>query len=213
MADLEVHDTWSEASVMRGTGSQSVSTAVFPSPRGRGIHPSEPRLIDRPLFRVPTPVAFYSSAAAVVIGALRSMIRGTVELCGNKISRLDGHAHFDEPRVQQAVTDATAAAGCLSAGLAAMAQRMWAGYVDGPGPGEALRAEWWSNVFYTFDLTSQLASRLYMINTSSVYATTNLVDRAFREVHAVGATFESFQSLRRAAAQVLLGHDADHPLL
>ena len=181
-------------------------------PGGRTIHPKDPLLIDRPLYRVPTPVVFYSTAAAVVVGALRTEIRGTVALCGDKISRFDGHAHFDEPRVQQAVTDATGAAACLSAGLGALAERMWVGYVEGAGPDEALRAEWWSTVFFTFDLTCQLASRLYTINTSSVYGTANPVERAFRDIHTISATFETFQSIRRAAGQVLLGHETKHPL-
>ncbi|MGD9750079.1 MAG: hypothetical protein AB7W59_03690 [Acidimicrobiia bacterium] len=48
--------------------------------------------------------------------------------------------------------------------------------------------------------------------TSSAYATHNHVDRALRDIHAISASFESFQALRRDAGRVLLGHRPTLPM-
>jgi hypothetical protein len=51
----------------------------------------------------------------------------------------------------------------------------------------------------------------YGVSTTAVYATRNPVERSLRDLHALNAAFESFQSLRRAAGGVLLGHETRDP--
>ena len=61
------------------------------------------------------------------------------------------------------------------------------------------------------EIDQELVGRLFPAATSAAYATRNPVERALRDVHAISATVESFQSLRWASARVLLGHEPRHP--
>ena len=212
MSDLEIHDTWNAASGMRGTGSHAVSAHNVFVPEDHVVRFTATARIDRPLYRVAGPVLFLPPCAAVAIGVLRSATQGVIDLVAEKISRFDGHAHFDDPRIQQTVADAAAVSASLSAGLAGVAERYWSAIEAGDKPSAQIRADLWSIVFFIFDLTRQHVSNLYAVGTSSAYATRNPVERALRDVHAMNATFDSFQSLRRATGRVLLGHDAKHPV-
>jgi alkylation response protein AidB-like acyl-CoA dehydrogenase len=211
LAELTVHDNWRDASGMRGTGSQSVTAGNVFVPASRAIPISAPTRIDRPLFRVGDGVAFFAAPAAMAVGIVRAGLRGVIDVVSSKVSRFDGHAHYDDVRIQQTVADATAAAECLSAGLARVCGRYWDAIEDGDEPSAALRADLWSVLFATFDVARQQVSNLYTVGTSSTYATRNPVERALRDIHALNAAFDTFQSLRRAAGRSLLGHEANHP--
>lgn len=209
----EVHRTWDNATSMRGTGSHAVTADGVVVPVEATITYRAEPFIDRPAYRIPSHLPFVGGASAISIGILRSTIVGVIELCATKVSRLDGRKHFEDPRVQQYIADATAVADSLTANLEARAKVLDARYADGQRPGRLDRAHWWSAVFYTADAVANEVSKLYRIATSSAYGTRNQVERGLRDSHAITAAFESFQTIRRAAGAVLLGLEASHPLL
>lgn len=211
LAELEVHDNWRDASAMRGTGSQSVSARGVLVPSCRAVPIAAPSRIDRPLYRANDAVLFFAPAGAMAVGILRAAVQGVIDLVSTKVSRFDGHAHYDDARIQQTVADAHAAAECLSAGLARVCGRYWEAVEQAALPDPGVRADLWSVLFATFDVARLHASNLYAVGTSATYATRNPVERALRDVHALNAAFDSFQSLRRAAGRSLLGHEPGHP--
>jgi alkylation response protein AidB-like acyl-CoA dehydrogenase len=148
----------------------------------------------------------------VATGVLRSAIAGVVDLAGHKRSRIDGHAHSDDPRVQQTVGDATAAAVFLSAGLGRVTEDYWSAFVDGGFPSREVRGRLWAGTFAAIDVARQQVSNLYAVATSRAYASRNPVDRALRDIHAINAWSDSVQSLRRSAGLALLGHEPSHPM-
>ncbi|MEZ5232668.1 MAG: acyl-CoA dehydrogenase family protein [Acidimicrobiia bacterium] len=211
LADAEVGETWQAASGMRGTGSHAVAVTDLYVPETMAVPLDAPPLLDRPLFNINDAVLFFAPCAAMAVGILRSATAAVIELVGGKISRFDGHAHFDDPRIQQYVADAVAAAECLSAGLERVCGRYWDRQVEAASPEPERRARLWSVVFASFDVARYHVSNLYAVGTSSAYATRNPIERALRDVHALNAAFDSFQSLRRAAGRSLLGHEPNHP--
>ena len=212
LADCEVSNSWNQASAMRGTGSHAVSAPGIFVPEERTIRADSPLLLDRPAFRCPSQVPFIGCAGAMSIGVLRSALEGAVELCATKRSRYDGHKHFDDPRLQQYVADASAAADSLSANLRENGERLWAVYDASLEPDHQTSARFWSAVFYTVDTAADHVSRLYRVATSATYGTRNKVERALRDIHAVNAAVDSFQAVRRAAGGILLGQEPNHPL-
>ena len=197
---------------MRGTGSHAVTAPGIFVPEDQTIRADSQLLLDRPAFRCPTQVPFIGCAGAMSIGVVRSAIEGVIELCANKRSRYDGHSHFDDPRLQQYVADASAAADSLSENLRANGQRLWADYEANIVPDHETRARFWSAVFYTVDTAADQVSRLYRVATSATYGTRNKVERALRDIHAVNAAVDSFQAVRRTAGGVLLGQEPQHPV-
>jgi alkylation response protein AidB-like acyl-CoA dehydrogenase len=214
MDELEVTDTWLDASSMRGTGSNAVRTPGLFVPSERVVEMKQPPLIDRPLYRVDPRIMIFAPSVALVIGALRCAIDGVVELAGPKVSNAPGRPrHADSWRVQQGVCDATAAAECLSAGLANLMGELWSCAEAGTPPPPPLRARWWSMLCYLLDTARRQVSDLYSLSTSAAYATGNRVERSFRDIHAVATTFEMLpvQAFRGASGLVLLGHDPANP--
>ena len=212
MSEMTVEGNWSEASAMRGTGSNAVRTdgVVVPESRVVDTTGSTP-LLDRTLYRFPLSSALWGCAAVMAIGTLRGALRDAVLLGGEKISRVGAGAHYDDARVQQTIADAQAFSDAWSLSLKTMAANLWSVYEQGAVPDPALRARWWATVFSTYDLARQHVSQLYAVSTSAAYATQSRVGRALNDLHAFSVAFESFQSLRREAGRVLLGHEANHP--
>jgi alkylation response protein AidB-like acyl-CoA dehydrogenase len=214
MDQLEVTETWLDASNMRGTGSNAVRTPGLFVPAERVVEMKQPPLIDRPLYRVDPMIMIFAPSVALVIGALRCAIDGLVELAGPKLTNMPGRPrHADSWRVQQGVCDATAAAECMSAGLGNLMAEVWSCAEAGTPPPPQLRARWWSMLFYLLDTARHHVSELFTRSTSAVYATSNRVERSFRDIHAVATTFEqeAGQMFRRASGLVLLGHEPNNP--
>jgi hypothetical protein len=84
----------------------------------------------------------------------------------------------------------------------------------GDPPSAALRARWWSLLFYVFDTARRSVSDLYRSSGSAVYGTRNPVERSMRDIHAIATTFEQppAQALRADAGRVLAGRDARSPI-
>jgi alkylation response protein AidB-like acyl-CoA dehydrogenase len=210
---LDVGDNWQESSAMRGTGSHRVATPAggVLVPSGRSLPLALVTRLDRPLYRLPLILVFVGSIQPMCLGALRRATAATIELASEKVSRLDGHSHGEEVRVQQAIADATAEHWCLTAGYRAILEEVWAAAEAGEPLPQELRARVWATLFLTVDRCRELVSRLFAAATSAAYATRNPVERALRDIHAVSATTESFQGLHWAAARVMLGHEPGHP--
>ena len=184
-------------------------------PDERVVAPTAPLLVDRTLYRAANLVVLWAPCVALVIGALRCAIDGTVELAANK--RSSGSPvrlmHADSWRVQQAVTDATAAVDCLMGGLVAILEELWCCAEAGERPSLVLRARWWSLLCSSMDVARHHASELYSRSSSAVYASGNRVERSLRDIDAIATTFEQapVQGFRADAARVMFGGEPKNP--
>ena len=175
---------------MRGTGSDAVSAEGVSCPIP-SLGPRRPA----PLRPPPVPgqtLGCSPPCAAMAVGVLCSGIAGVVDMVAGKVSRFDGHTHAEDPRLQQVLADATAAAECLSAGLSAP---LWTGtgrpwWRGGARRGRRIRL--WSTMFWTFDVAAEHASRLFTSGWQRHLRARNPVDRALRDVHAIAAAFDAF---------------------
>jgi alkylation response protein AidB-like acyl-CoA dehydrogenase len=215
MSDLSVTDNWADASAMRGTGSNAVTGQGVFVPDERVVSLARPPRIDRPLFWVSHFVTLWMPCAAMAIGALRTAMEGCVELVANKTSAgPDRKPYVETWRVQQTLADSAATIDCLSGGLRAVAEDLWAAATAGHSPSAAVRARWWSLLCYVFDTARHSASDLYRSSGSAVYGTRNPVERSMRDIHAIATTFEQppVQALRAEAGRVLAGKDFRNPI-
>lgn len=210
---LDRQDNWQGATAMRGTGSHAVRVRDLRVDADRIINPALPPLIDRTLYRWPVSMVSFGAAAALCLGIVRAAIAGAGLLVEGKTSSIDRHAYGEEPRVLDGVGDAYAMVDSRSQGLQAFAAQLDAHFEIGARPPVEMRARWWSLVLRSFDDCTHHVSRLATISTSALYATTNPVERALRDAHAVSAAMESFRPLARDAARVLLGREPTHPML
>jgi alkylation response protein AidB-like acyl-CoA dehydrogenase len=215
MSDLSVTDTWIDASAMRGTGSNAVTGRGVFVPDERVVSLAQPPRIDRPLFHLSPFLPLWVPCAAMVIGALRTARNGCIDFVANKVSAgPDRTPYIDFGRLQQTLADCTATTECLSAGLRAVTEDLWAAASAGDRPSTELRARWWSLLFYVLDTARHTISDLYRSSGSAVYGTRNDVERTMRDIHAIATTFEQpiGQALRADTGRVLAGKDPTVPI-
>jgi alkylation response protein AidB-like acyl-CoA dehydrogenase len=210
MTDLTVTTNWVEASAMRGTGSNAVTGDHVFVPDERVVSLVQPPQLDRPTFRVAPFVTLWVPCAAMVIGALRAAMGGCVQLVANKVAASPDRTPYTESgRLQQTLADSAATIECLSAGLRAVVEELWAAATAGRPPSVEVRARWWSLLFYVFDTARHTVSDLYRSSGSAVYGAANLVERSMRDIHAIATTFEQppAQAFRADAGRALAGKD------
>ena len=213
-AEVTVERTWDDASTLRGTGSHAVGVERVHVPLGFAPAPTDPILVDGPLFRVPRLLVFVGATAAAQLGCLAAALDTVVALGSGKTSRVDGSAHADQPHVQEVVAGTEAALRALRAGLYGAALEVWDDVVARGGEGElprAVRARAFASLFHTSDSSCAAVGRLYQVSTSAAYATSNRVEQALREVHSFAVLLESARDVYRSAGRVMLGGDPIHP--
>lgn len=215
LADLRVGSNWMDAAAMRGTGSSSVTGAGVFVPDERVVPFARPPRLDRPLFRLSPFVTLWLPCAATVVGALRAALDECVTLVADKRAADPTRTPYIESgRLRQTLADTAAVVETLSAGLRSVAEDIWAAVSTGATPAPALKARWWSLLFYVLDTARRTVSDLYRSCGSAVYASANRVERTMRDIHAMSVTFEqpSILALRDDAGRVLAGKRARLPI-
>jgi alkylation response protein AidB-like acyl-CoA dehydrogenase len=213
-ADFHVEHTWEQASAMRGTGSHRVtaSEAFVPEEFARSLMAPGPKLIDRPALRLPRGSESPVTNAAIVLGVTRRALDEATALAAAKVGSYDNVAYSDHPGMQRSIGSMHAGVQVLSAGMAAMAEEVWAAAVESEHIPARVRARMWSTMFWTLDQCRAIVSELLTVSTSSVYTGRNPIEFALRDVHAICATMEMARNLQEEAGRVILGLEPRVPM-
>ena len=110
---------------MRGTGSNAVSVDKVFVPEGFAHTPAKPRVIDRPLYRLPLPLLFAPAGTAVALGALDTAVASAREALGAKVSSFSGQTVRDQTPIQELIAHSSAALRAARAGLLAATHAVW----------------------------------------------------------------------------------------
>ncbi|MCC6434856.1 MAG: hypothetical protein IT196_07500 [Acidimicrobiales bacterium] len=202
--DFVIERTWDAAPTMRGTGSHAVTLEEAFVPEGLAHSWLRPKVIDRPLYSLPSAFAGPVNNAAIAVGILRAAAEHATGLVAGKASSVDGTMLYDRSRYVTAVARATSAARALSAGLQAMASEVWAEAETKRVSREA-RAHMWSTAYWTLDAARRELGELTVASTSSVYGSVNPTEAGLRDIHAICASMEPARDLQEAAGRVLVG--------
>ncbi|MCE2487623.1 MAG: acyl-CoA dehydrogenase family protein [Desulfurellaceae bacterium] len=211
-ADLVISPTWRGAAAMRGTGSHAVSVDQVFVPEGFAHTPAKPRVIDRPLYRLPLPLLFAPAGVAVALGALDTAVASAREALGAKVSSFSGQTIRDQTPIQELIAHSSAALRAARAGLLAATNAVWELASRGAGVPLPLRAELYASTFYVLDTARDTVSHLYARGTRAGFMQGNPLERALRNLHAIAFGYESSRGLQHSAGRVLLGGEPLDPL-
>ena len=188
---------------MRGTGSNAVTAKALHVPDAFATTWWAPPEIDRPLYRISLPAMAFITTGAVALGVLEACLTATLELVGKRVSRADGVAYADKPRIQGAIAEGEAALRSLRAGFHAAMAELWdkaSDHVLTPkDEGPAITA-----TFHAIDGARTAVSTLYLGATPIVYATHNVVERSLRDIYAISVGVEALRPLALHAGRRLL---------
>ena len=211
-ADIVISPTWQAAAAMRGTGSHAVSVDKVFVPEGFAHTPAKPRVIDRPLYRLPLPLLFAPAGVAVALGALDTAVASAREALGAKVSSFSGQTIRDQTPIQELIAHSSAALRAARAGLFAATKAVWDLAGTGAEVSLPLRAELYASTFHVLDTARDTVSRLYARGTRAAFMQGNPLERALRNLHAIAFGYESSRGLQHSAGRVLLGGEPLDPL-
>ena len=210
--DSVISPTWQAAAAMRGTGSNAVSVHEVFVPEEFAHTPAKPRLIDRPLYRLPLPLLFAPAGAAVALGALDTAVASASEALGAKVSSFSGQTVRDQTPIQELIAHSSAALRAARAGLFAATNAVWDLASSGAEVPLPLRAELYASTFYVLDTARDTVSQLYARGTRAGFMQGNPLERALRNLHAIAFGYESSRGIQHSAGRVLLGGAPLDPL-
>ncbi len=208
---LTIAQTWNEAAAMRGTDSNAVSAQNVWVPEELAHTPSNPLVIDRPLYRLPLTLFFGIMDPAVAFGILRTAVETAEKELSTKISSFDGQAQRDHATIQELVAESFAALQAIRAGLLQLTDELGEHLTAGTEVPSRLKARIHASAFYGMKVARETISALYAQCSRAASIQGHPLERALRNIHAVEFGLNAARYLYHSAGRVLLGGEPTHP--
>ncbi|HBD12149.1 MAG TPA: hypothetical protein DCZ13_08385 [Porticoccaceae bacterium] len=204
-AELDIEPTWQDSAAMRGTGSNAASVQEVFVPEALAIGASTPLLIDRPVFRQPPSLLFFPIGVAIAFGVLENALEREVDDLGSKVSSFSGQSMRDQAPIQELIANSDAALRAARAGHVEAMTAVWDVAQTGEEVPLRLRAQVYASSYYAVDVIRDTISRLYARGTRAAFQQGHPVERALRNLHAIGFGLEAGRMFQHSAGRVLMG--------
>ena len=204
-AELEIEPTWQDSAAMRGTGSHAASVKDVFVPEALAIGGSTPLLIDRPVFRQPPALLFFPIGVSIAFGVLENALEREINDLGSKVSSFTGQSLRDQAPTQELIANSDAALRAARAGHVEAMTAVWAAAQTGEEVPLRLRAQVYASSYYAIDVIRDTISRLYARGTRAAFLQGHPVERALRNLHAIGFGLEAGRMFQHSAGRVLMG--------
>ena len=211
-ADLDIEPTWQDSAAMRGTGSNAARVREVFVPEALAIGASTPLLIDRPVFRQPPSLLFFPIGVGIAFGALESALQRAVDDLGSKVSSFSGQSLRDQAPIQELIANSDAALRAARAGHVEAMGAVWKLAQTGEDVPLRLRAQVYASSYYAIDVIRDTISRLYSRGTRAAFQHGHPVERALRNLHAIGFGLEAGRMFQHSAGRVLMGGEPLSPV-
>ncbi len=206
-AELDIEPTWQDAAAMRGTGSNAASVKDVFVPEALAIGASTPLLIDRPVFRQPPALLFFPIGVAIAFGVLDNALEREIDDLGSKMSSFTGQSLRDQAPIQEMIANSDAALRAARAGHVEAMTAVWDVAQTGGEVPLRLRAQVYGSSYYAIDVIRDTISRLYARGTRAAFQQGHPVERALRNLHAIGFGLEAGRMFQHSAGRVLMGEN------
>ena len=204
-ADLNIEPTWQDSAAMRGTGSNAANVQGVFVPEALAIGASTPLLIDRPVFRQPPSLLFFPIGVGIAFGVLESALQRAIDDLGGKVSSFSGQSLRDQAPIQELIANSDAALRAARAGHVEAMAAVWDAAQTGEEVPLRLRARVYASSYYAIDVIRDTISRLYSRGTRAAFHQGHPVERALRNLHAIGFGLEAGRMFQHSAGRVLMG--------
>jgi alkylation response protein AidB-like acyl-CoA dehydrogenase len=208
----EIIDTWTVGG-LRGTGSHDVAVdnAFVPAAFASGFF--DPYVLPEARYRVPAFCRVIPGLGAMALGIARTVIEALKEIAGAKTPARTTQMLRDTPDAQVRVSQAEALVRSARLFLYDSLDRLWTGVLaSGEVPMEA-RALARLAAAHAVNSAVQAVDLMYVAGGASSLYTSCLLERAFRDVHAMTQHIGVHPRVMHSTGRVLFGLDSDTPLL
>jgi alkylation response protein AidB-like acyl-CoA dehydrogenase len=210
-SQLAINEVWQNAVAMRGTGSHEVSAADIFVPAGMVFDMAPPTRIDRPLYRCPPFGLVGAVNAAVPVGILQAAVDSAGSILRDKVGSIFGQKASDSTALQELIAEAWMSLGHLRLGITSALTTMDELAERREEIPLALRATVTGGPFQAAAVARDLISRLYTRSSRAAFFAGHPLERAMRDIHAVGYGLETIRPLHHDVGRVAMGLDPVTP--
>jgi indole-3-acetate monooxygenase len=183
-ADCEIVDTWTTGG-LRGTGSHDVVVKNLFVPAGRASFFTDPIALNGPRYAFPAFTRVIPGLGAMALGVARAAIEALLDLAGDKRHEVTRQSLREDPGAQTRVSQAEALVRSARLYLFDAINRSWHDALQG----REVQIKEWADVrlasCHAVVSAAQAVDLVYITGgASSLYATC-MLERAFRDVHAI----------------------------
>jgi len=210
-AQLTVNEVWQNAVAMRGTGSHEVTATGIAVPEAMIIFPGTTPRIDRPLYRT-GPFGVASAVnSAVPIGVLQSAVASAGAVLKDRVSSIFGQSAPNSTAMLELMAEAWLSLEHLRLGVRAALEALWEYAERGEPAPASVRATAAGSPFQAVDVARDIISRLYARSSRAAFFAGHPLERALRDIHAIGYGLDVLRPLHHDTGRVALGLDPQLP--
>jgi alkylation response protein AidB-like acyl-CoA dehydrogenase len=211
-ADCDIVDTWT-AGGLRGTGSHDVVVRDrFVSARYGSFH-TDPIVLTGPRYEVPALSRVVPGLGAMALGIARSAIETLVDLAGEKRHEATSQRLSEDRGAQTRLSQAEALVRSARLFLFDTVDRLWQDVLAGREATVEARSQVRLASWHAVTSAVQAVDLVYLTGgATSLYATC-LIERAFRDAHAITQHIGVHPRILETAGRVLFGLAPDIPML
>lgn len=210
-AQLTVNEVWQNAVAMRGTGSHEVTATGLAVPEGLIMLPGAILRIDRPLYRTGAYGVPSAVNSAVPIGILQSAVASAGAVLKDRVSSIFGQAAPNSTAMLELMAEAWLSLEHLRLGVRASLEALWEYAERGEPAPASVRATVAGSPFQAVDVARDLISRLYARSSRAAFFKGHTLERALRDIHAIGYGLDVLRPLHHDTGRVALGLDPQTP--
>jgi alkylation response protein AidB-like acyl-CoA dehydrogenase len=208
---LSVNEVWQNAVAMRGTGSHEVTATDLSVPEGLIMMPRAKRHIDRPLYRTGAYGVASAVNSAVPIGVLQAAVLSAGAVLKDRVSSIFGQTAPNSTAMLELMAEAWLSLEHLRLGTRAALDALW-DYAERDEPAPAsVRATAAGSPFQAVDVARDIISRLYARSSRAAFFAGHPLERALRDIHAIGYGLDVLRPLHHDTGRVALGLDPQTP--
>jgi alkylation response protein AidB-like acyl-CoA dehydrogenase len=197
---------------LRGTGSHDVVVQDRFVPARYGSFHTDPIVLTGPRYKVPALSRVVPGLGAMALGIARSAIEALVDLAAEKRHERTSQPLSEDRGAQTRVSQAAALVGSARLFLFDTVDRLWHDVLAGREAIEA-RAQVRLASWHAVTSAVQAVDLVYLTGgATSLYATC-LIERAFRDVHAITQHIAVHPRILETTGRVLFGLQPDIPML
>lgn len=210
--DCDIVDTWT-AGGLRGTGSHDVVVQDRFVPARYGSFHTDPIVLTGPRYQVPALARVVPGLGAMALGIARNAIDALVDLAGAKRHEQTSQPLSEDRGAQTRLSQAEALVRSARLFLFDTVDRLWRDVLAGREATVKARSEVRLASWHAVTSAVQAVDLVYLTGgATSLYAAC-LIERAFRDVHAITQHIGVHPRILETTGRVLFGLAPDIPIL
>ena len=209
--ECRIIDTWRSGG-LRGTGSHDVVVDGALVRAERVVSFTAPLQLDGPLYQMPFAALMSAGCAAICLGIARSALDDLIAVAGEKQTVDPGPSLRERSSLHKLLSQLSTSRKAARLLLYDVVRDAWEACCDGRPITAAQRAALWGAALHAARTCKDVVRQTYDAAGTPALYTGSLLERAHRDIHAIGQHIVLSERWDEDAGRVILGLKSAHPM-